>query len=350
MTAVKDTLSIPPIYSPFLPAIHRSHDRIQQRSSVWAHQWNIGSPQLRSHLVRHDIGTFAARVLPDGDEDVVQILADFIIWLFGVDDGMCEEGPLGHRPGELSASLSRLLRVAQQPSAPMLSGDPLAEGLRDLRRRLAEHASPYQLARWVEGTRAYFFSLIWEAHHRSHGTTPGLNDYALIRMYNGAATAAEPFLEIARGYQLHPRERHHPVVEALAEMAFLIIGWDNDIFSFHKEGRGPHFVMNAVRVVHATRPGSLSGALSQVISHRDRATAHFLRIGRDHAPELTHHQHRYARDLAAFIRGNQDWGISSDRYINPADPADLPSEFTTVPTDDSPDPLPIPAVRGWWRL
>lgn len=343
-------LAVPAIYSPFPSGIHPSHRRIQDSSTEWAHRSVIGSPRLRSQLVRHDIGTFAARVLPDGREEVVQILADFIIWLFGVDDGMCEEGELGHQPGELAASLSRLLRIAQEPQAPMLDGDPLAESLRDLRERLARHASPDQMARWVAGTREYFFSLIWEAHHRSHGTVPNPNDYALIRLYNGAATAAEPFLEIARGYALSPCERHHPVIEGLAEMAFFIIGWDNDIFSFHKENHGPHYYMNAVRVIQAAGAESLYDALSEVIAQRDRTTAHFLRVRDRSRRDLTPPQQRYVRDLGTFIRGNQDWAISSERYIHPSDPADLPSGFTAIPTDDRQESLPIPAVQRWWQL
>jgi hypothetical protein len=49
-------------------------------------------------------------------------------WLFAVDDGYCEEGEIGVRPGELAAALSRLLRVAQNSEDLMLLGDPLAEG------------------------------------------------------------------------------------------------------------------------------------------------------------------------------------------------------------------------------
>jgi hypothetical protein len=348
MTLPEQLLSVPPLYSPFTAAIHPQHDRIQARSVEWANQWCIGSTELRAKLVKHDIGTFAARILPGGDEEVAQILAEFIVWLFGVDDGMCEEGALGHHPGELSASLSRLLRVAQEPQAAMLPGDPLAEGLRNLSGRLAERATPGQMARWVTGTREYFLSLVWEAHHRRQGTMPSLADYALIRLYNGAASAAEPFLEIGHGYELSAAERHHPAVRALTEMAFFNIGWDNDIFSFHKESRGKSFYINAVRIVQGESRITLPEALWRVIAQRDRTTCHFLRVRDRNRADLTGHQHRYLDNLGSFIRGNQDWGISSARYLNPADPADLPSGFTGDPIDNEPEPLGIPALDRWW--
>lgn len=350
MSAIESTLSIPAVYSPFQPGIHPDHLVIQERSSDWAHRWQIGSDSLRSHLVQHDIGTFAARVLPDGDPQVVQILAEFIIWLFGVDDGMCEHGPLGYHPGELSGSLSRLLRVAQAPHSLMLTDDPLAEGIRNLRRRLNHYATPGQLARWIGGIREYFLSLVWEAHHRRCDSMPDLNDYALIRLYNGAATAADPFLEIAQGFELSPHERHHAVVEALAEMAFFVIGWDNDIFSFNKEKRGAFYYLNAVRVVHAANAISQQAALNEVISHRDHVTAHFLHVQDRYSQELTARQVRYIRSLEAFIRGNQDWAITSRRYTDSSNFTDPSTQFSTVPTDDPANPPPIPAIQGWWQL
>src|ERR1044071_8580067 len=95
MTTAKTPLAVPSIYSPFSPHVHAHHKRIQRRSIKWAHAWQVGTSDLRARLAEQDIGIFAARVLPEADEEVVEILAEFIIWLFGVDDGMCEEGDLG---------------------------------------------------------------------------------------------------------------------------------------------------------------------------------------------------------------------------------------------------------------
>jgi selina-4(15),7(11)-diene synthase len=185
---------VPPVFSPIPPAIHPRHESIDERTAAWATTFRIGSEQLRENLIAHDIGTFAARILPEGREEVVSILADFVIWLFGVDDGHCEEGELGRDPQSLVGELSRLLRVAQNPEVPMLTEDPLAEGLRDLRRRIDRAGTPGQIARWVDALREYFLSVIWEAAHRSKGTVPDLNDYTLMRLYDGATSVVLPLL------------------------------------------------------------------------------------------------------------------------------------------------------------
>jgi Terpene synthase family 2, C-terminal metal binding len=203
MTSCEQKLSVPPIYSPFPAAIHPRHDRIQARSVEWSQRWCIGSAELRAKLVQHDIGTFAARVLPGGDEEVAQIL--------------------------------------------------------------------------------------------------------------------------------------------------VIIGWDNDIFSFHKESRSSSFYLNAVSIVQARTGAPLAEALEQVVAQRDRTMCHFLRVRDRCTVDLTLRQHKYLKNLESFIRGNQDWAISSARYLNPADPANLPSGFTSDPIDDKAEPLGLPTLDCWWQ-
>ncbi|GAA0667182.1 hypothetical protein GCM10010193_18470 [Kitasatospora atroaurantiaca] len=345
-----DLTTVPPIFSPYSPAIHPRHEVIDRRTAAWADAFDIGSPELRSQLIKHDIGTFAARILPEGREEVVGILADFVLWLFGVDDGFCEEGELGSRPGELLGALSRLLRVAQNPEAPMLLEDSLASGLRDLRRRISAYGTAGQVARWVDALREYFLSVVWEAEHRSRGTVPDLNDYTLMRIYDGATSVVLPLLEMGHGYELQPHERDQTSVRAAAEMAYFIICWDNDLFSYHKESRTGRYYLNVIRVLEHAHGVTPDEALSTAIAHRDRVLCLFVRLcdslRRQGSPQLR----QYLDSLEAFIRGAQDWGISSLRYTTPDDPADLPEAFRETPTDDSQEPLDIPAIAWWWDL
>jgi hypothetical protein len=323
---------------------------IDAHTAEWAEEFAIGSPELRGRLVKHDIGTFAARILPEGREEVVTIAADFIIWLFGVDDGLCEEGEIGTQPGELIGALSRLIRVAQNPEAPMLVEDPLAQGLRDLRFRMDLHGTPVQVARWIDALREYFTSVVWEASFRSRGEVPDLNDYTLMRIYDGATSVILPLLEMGQGYELQANERDHTSVRALGEMAHFVIGWDNDILSHHKEHRAGGYYLNAVRVLgqeYGIRPGQ---ALVTAIGYRDRVMGLFLRMSQHLKATGSPQLRQYVDSLAHFIRGAQDWEITSIRYTTPDDPADLPSNFSDTPTDANPAALDIPAISWWWDL
>lgn len=343
-------LIVPPVFSPIPPAIHPRHAAINDATTAWAHAFEIGSPRLREKLVAHDIGTFAARVLPEGREEVVSILADFIMWLFGVDDGLCEEGELGHTPGELSGQLSRMLRVSQNPEVPMLGGDALAEGLRDLRRRVSRFATPAQETRWVDALREYFLSVVWESAYRSREAIPGLNDYTLMRLYDGATSVIPPLLEMGHGYELNPNERDSTAVRAAAEMAYFVICWDNDIFSYHKESRAQQYYLNVLRVLEHEHGVSPEEALRRAVAQRDRVTCLFLRLRDELAVTGSPQLRQYLENLGTFIRGAQDWGISSHRYTTPEDPAALPTTFRDTPTDDSDEPLDIPAIAWWWDV
>lgn len=343
-------LRVPPIYTPIPPAIHPRHAAVEAHVAAWAESFRVGSDELRARLLRHSIGTFAARILPDGREEVVALLADFVLWLFAVDDGLCEEGAQGRRPGELAAVLHRLLRVAQYPETPMLSEDPLAAALRDLRRRVSLYGTAGQATAWCNALREYFFSVVWEASHRSEGTVPSLEDYTLMRLYDGATTVVFPLIEMGYGYELPAHERDLPSVRAAAEMASFIITWDNDVLSHHKESRGDGYYLNVLRVLQQERALTPAQALDVAIDQRDRVMGLFLRL-RDHLEVQASAQlHLYLQGLGSFIRGSLDWGVTSHRYTTPEDPADLPTRFRDTPGTDSCEALEIPTVSCWWNL
>ncbi|WP_219664384.1 selina-4(15),7(11)-diene synthase [Streptomyces bambusae] len=342
-------MAVPPLFSPIPPAIHPRYAAIEAHTTAWAEAHRIGSAELRQRLVRHEIGAFASRVIPLGCEEVVQTLADFVLWLFGLDDGVCEESSLGQRPGDLSGALHRLLRVAQAPEAPLWLDDPLANGLRDLRRRIDRWGTASQAARWVGCLREYAFSVVWEASHRSANTVPDLEDYTLMRLYDGATTVVFPLLEMAHGYELPQQERDHRAVRAAEEMASFVITWDNDIFSDHKERAGEGYYLNVLRVLEAEGL-SHDKAMTAAIAQRDRVLCAFVRLV-DHLAEVGSPQLRqYVGGLKSFVRGSQDWGISSIRYTTPDDPAGLPMVFSDTPTDDRPEPLGIDAIAWWWDV
>ncbi|MFD9226076.1 selina-4(15),7(11)-diene synthase [Streptomyces sp. NPDC060064] len=343
-------LAVPPTYAPIPSAVHPNHAAIDARTAAWADTFDIGSQEWRSRLVTQDIGVFAARILPEGQEEVVSLLSDFVIWLFGVDDGYCEEGDLGDKPGELAAALHRLLRIAQNPESPMLTDDPLAEGLRDLTLRVSRCGTALQAGRWVDTLREYFFAVVWEAEHRAASRVPGLNDYTLMRLYDGATSVVQPFLEMGHGFELQPHERDSKAVRAASEMTSFITTWDNDIYSHHKESRGTGYYLNVIRVLEHEYALTPDEALTKAIAQRDRVMCLFLSLRAKLDDEGSPQVRKYLRGLSSFIRATQDWSISSLRYTTPDDPAALPSSFTDSPTDDSTDPLDIPSISWWWDL
>jgi hypothetical protein len=342
-------LMIPAMYSPFPFATHSAHAAINQRTSAWAQAIGLGSEELRNRLVKHAIGTFAARILPEGDERVVQVIADFIMWVFVFDDGCCEEGSLGEHPGELAGEVTRLLRIAQHPAASLKVEEPLAAGLRDLRRRVGKLGTPIQAMRWVHALREYGLGVVWEAHHRNQGTFPTFNDYTLMRLHDGAVPVVQALLELGRDRELGPEERDCQPMQAVCDIANFIISWDNDILSFHKESRGGRFWLNAIRVLGHERGLPLEEALRVCIAQRDQAIGLYLRLREYLARNGSTRVSTYLKALDSFIRGAQEWEITSIRYTSLEDPHLLPDHFINTPSNTSTQRLDMPSLAWWWE-
>ncbi|WP_431984117.1 selina-4(15),7(11)-diene synthase [Streptomyces qinglanensis] len=341
---MQQDLPIPPLYAPTPPTIHPRHAAIDQRTADWAHAFRIGSPQLRDQLVAQSIGTFAARILPEGREEVAQLLADFVLWLFGVDDGLCEEGALGKQPGQLSGELSWLLRIAQSPETPARTDDPLALGLRDLRRRVDAYGSPAQAARWVDTLREYVLSVVWEADHRARRIVPGLDDYTLMRLYSGATTVGLPLLEMGYDYELRSSERDHRAVRAATEMASMIIAWDNDLLSHAKERASGLYYLNVVRVLEHSGLCPPE-AVAEAVRQRDAVMLLFLRLREQLMPQASPQLRQYLLSLGHYIRAAQDWEVASLRYPNGP-----PVHLTDTPPQSDAASLEIAPIRWWWDL
>jgi hypothetical protein len=107
--------------------------------------------------------------------------------------------------------------------------------------------------------------------------------------------------------------------------------------------------INLIGVLTAGRETPRAQVLPEAIALRDRVMAQYLRL-RDHAlRSASPAARRYIAGLDAWIRGNLDWGMSSDRYRNPGNPADLPA----TPVSGTPtctDTSPIAGVTQWWDL
>ncbi|MFD5428690.1 selina-4(15),7(11)-diene synthase [Streptomyces sp. NPDC127084] len=335
-------LSVPPLFSPIAPAIHPNHSGIDVQTAAWAETFRIGSAELRDEPAGRSFGSLCARILPEGSDQVVSVLSDFMLWLSAVD-----EVPERHGADDMVGLLHRLVRVAQNPEAPMMDDVPLAAGLRDLRLRIDRFCTAGQSARWGDALREYFFAVVWEAAHLRAGTLPTLGDYTLMRLYHGATSVMLPLLEMGHAYELQPHERDHPSVRAAAESASFITTWDRDVFSYHQQrvGTGTEAGhLNVLRVLEQEQGLAPDDALGLAVRQRDRVMTLFLRLSERLAERGSPQLRQYLRGLACYVRGAQDWGLSSSPELLSV------FTFTDTPADDRHEPLDIPAIAWWWDL
>ncbi|KOU38675.1 hypothetical protein ADK53_12345 [Streptomyces sp. WM6373] len=335
----------PRLFCPLPGAIHPDHRQVEDGTRRWARGAGLDGLPGHEALLGHRMGELAARVLPGAGREAVQLLGDLVLWLFHVDDD-CEDGPLSARPAGLADRLNRLLYAAEHPGAELLPPDPVADAVRDLRRRTDASFGPQAGAAWLDGLRVYFLSLLWEAGQRTAPEYPGIESYALMRLRSGAVDVFLPFLEHAHGIFLTPAERHDPRLAALREMAAFLIGWANDLLSYRKESSRPGRRLDVVTLLRRDGAG-LSEAVSAAVGQYDRVMCRFLELGARAAataPALG----RYGAALHRFVRGFGEWELTSPRYGYRLGPHLLARAFADRPAPEAARPLGIPSLQWWW--
>ncbi|GAA0989841.1 family 2 encapsulin nanocompartment cargo protein terpene cyclase [Acrocarpospora macrocephala] len=355
-------MDVPSFYCPFPYAISPEAAEIDRRTVQWMDDFGLHRNRTqRDYLATQKVGYFASLTMPHGSGEGLQVASDQLFWLFTFDDMYCDEREDDSSLDELVQLLGKLARILEAPTARMLPGNPWAEGLRDIRRRLDLYATPVQTARWVEELRKYLFGLIWEAVNRSAKRIPRVNDYVAMWLNVTATAPSLMFIDISAGYEVSAAEMSTSRVRALTEMANALVGWDNDIISFNKEAfrkerYGYAELQNLVSVLAHQNDCSIPDALATAVAMRDRVMSLFLRLSdevkTDAGSELT----RYVHGLGEWVRGYLEWSMITDRYGDPRNPDDdltadriaMPRTWKDEPMDDSPDPLPVTAINWWW--
>lgn len=338
--------TVPHFYCPVPYAIHPAHRRLDARSIDWLTHFQLYEDDgQRQRLSGSLPGLLAALSTPEAREEPLQVVSDFLMWLYAFDDEYCEEGSLARRPAELAAALRWLLRVAEAPDGGVPHGDRYAAALLDLRLRLAGHATSSQLGRWLDALRAYFSDQVWCAELRVRHDVPDLENYVLLRLFNGSMGVTTVLPEVAGGYELSPCEIESPAVRALREMTCALVGWDNDIISYRKERERVHDGQNLLDVLMAERGYDLAAALTDAVAMRDRTMCRFLELRDTVRARASAALVRYLADLSWWVRANIEWGMRCRRYVEPeADRAITYAEAATAT-----GPLPMAALRWWWQ-
>lgn len=348
---------VPPFYCP-VPAIERPDaDEIDRASFAWFASLGAGDPDELDHLDRGRCGLVSAWGMPHGRPEVVRIAADIMYLAEGLDDTAFETGRMGRSPDEAMAFLTQLARVIEVPDTPLLTGNPWAEGVRDMRRRFGEFATPLQIGRWIAGWQRLFFGFGWEVSCRARRTIPTLDEYVQIRVL-GHTIGMEILTalnDVADGYELPATELNSLPVRALTEMNWMLISFDNDLYSYHQERLRHPNGLNFLDVAAHAWGCSPAEALPRVVAMRDRVMCLFLLLREQVRATASEKLCRYLDSLGQWLRANTDWGTTSDRYRKPLGPdsaphtwAALPTGYRAEPTDRTLAPIPIPVVVWWW--
>jgi Terpene synthase family 2, C-terminal metal binding len=305
------TTSLPSLRYPFPSAMNPHAASTDRQIMIWATHFGLLSP---SHESSPGYGWFAARAYPNAPANRLQIAADWMSWLFLLDDQIDETG-IGGQPARLAQLHARFLAILDGDT-PTRQDIPLAHALADLRTRMAEQASAPWMQRFRYHAVSYFAAMHWEATNRAERRIPDVATYCTRRPFTGAVESCFDLIVLVNQIRLPDSVRDHPAVQQLERMANNVICWSNDIFSAEKEAWHGD-THNLVLLLMNEERCSFQEALNRVATLHDAEVVAFGTQADQlslHGVPVSADLTQYVAGLRAWMRANFDWSLTAMRY------------------------------------
>jgi terpene synthase-like protein len=325
---------------------------VDEHASEWVKQRGLcQNDRIRAKLAHADVGDLVCRFFPYGTEQALKTIAKFHCFGFAFDDVV--ETAAKDRLSAVTDQHFGMVRMLEAPNCTVLANDPYARALREITGELAALGLPAAYRRWTEMGCGFAAGVVWAAVHRQAGSVPNPDTVSTIRPLDaGSFSYGIGLMELAGGFEVAEQDLGRPEVGLLADIASVILPWDNDIQSYHMEVERNVENINLVTSLVQHNHLDPAHALVQAIRMRNQAMWCYL----EHRDRLElvpgAPLQRYVAGLDHLIRGNLDWGNATSRYITkPADNSRLSlCEQPTREIDghDLTEPLDLPSIRWWW--
>ena len=302
---------------PFPTTIHPQAEIVSERSMRWlaAHKLYLNKHNF-DQLARAKPVFLIARLHPKVSVDMLELLADWYLWLYALDDEYCDDEAWYRRPSNQTKSLISLVQVLETPQAVVTDENRFVPALRELMQRIGECASPTQMARWLAAVQEYFLGLLWEATLRAEGSVPDFDEYVSMRRISGAIPACQTLIDITAHYEISAAEWNQPNLRTLSNLAADISCWDNDILSYAKEkltGRGSS--LNIVSTLARLHKCAAPEAAKIAVELRNEHVTKFQQLATQWAQNSSAEARQYLSALKYWMRGHLEWTLTSSRYL-----------------------------------
>ncbi|GAA3690304.1 hypothetical protein GCM10022267_91060 [Lentzea roselyniae] len=343
---------VPGIYCPVPATCPSSGSDLDRAALDWLRQFNVCDEAWLDSMEQARPLQLLAAACPAGITDRLRMVGDLWMWAFAFDDAFFDGGVLTGDPGGACIMLRPLMRVLEAPYERSEEATGWEAALRDVRMRLEECGSPTQLNRWAAAARDMLFSFACEAAVVQQSRGLGLREYLTHRMDSSGAKHHLLLVDFTYGYELSTDSLADHVVRAATEACCVLLGMDNDLFSYDRERAvEADATLNSIDIVATEFGLSPEEALTKTLDIRNRIMTDFLDstalIRQRGDANLAH----YAQNLAQWVRANIDWSRTTRRYREhiPRDGRSLAVPDIQVGGRFAADPR-RPVVWWWERL
>ncbi len=244
--------------------------------------------------------------------------AKLIAWLFERDNKLdSRKETISTSPEAIVAKDKRFRQILLNS----LEGDPISFSERALQDLFLDisHATIEENRSLVKKFDQYFQSNEKEARYRMQKKQPSINTYQEYRVYNSAVQVYEEFMGIVQNHKLSEEERENIEYIRAMNLAALIVGIHNDLFSVGKESE-EEYPENLVLLKMGAKGISFRSAIGEVINEVNGMISDFNDLSADLLLGNPHYAESIER-MKNLIDGNIVWSEETDRYKG------LPSKF-----------------------
>ncbi|MGW7104329.1 terpene synthase family protein [Streptomyces sp. NPDC054838] len=348
---------LPPFYCP-LPRdlVHPEAKQVEARAVEWVDSFGLyPDPVERAWGLATHSADFTCRIIPEGEVEALLLFAEWNYWANAVDDWQ-DSGSEEVGTGAVVEHGVRLLRTIENPGASLLPDGPMTRALVDLVSRTHAVLSPFELRRFIEGTRDWLLGAAWRAARAEAGAMPGLNDFAAMGPLANGTRFSLTWSDVARGHRLPADVLNSPALTALTDAAGFIVSADNDLFSYDKDDHLEPREVNLVNVLAHQEDCSPAEAVPLAVALRDRVMVLFTTLLAQLSARADPQLNGHLTALGHYVAGCIAWQSRAPRYASPRNRYELPSQdagfairYADRPSSFAAGPPDLPAIASWWQ-
>ncbi|WDO11217.1 terpene synthase family protein (plasmid) [Streptomyces murinus] len=362
-------VEIPPLYVPFECTLNPGGPALEKKTLAWmaAHGLTLDAQQ-QAVLKNYNLTEGHCLTYPYVPGPMTQLMHDWDIVGCVFDALVLETPPVSQDLGLATEVIVKLLKKMEGPAGPEPEDHPIVRLLADIAHQVGDLAGPMAQRHWNEAQRKH-----WLAHLHQRGLAlarrqPSIDHYAYLRQLTVCGDGVFQGVALIRGFDLPAAQAANPHVRALTEAASLLLGWDNDLYSYGMDYAGttpsqptdPYSEINLIHVVQHAHGCSLAEALQHAVGLRNQAMGLFVRLGEALPPDTDPAIRTYVSDLGIFVCASIDLhrSPSTHRYRTAAHTTpegatirvSHASTITSTPPPGTFDPLTLESTRWWYDL
>jgi germacradienol/geosmin synthase len=321
---------LPTFYTPHPARLNPHLDGARVHSKAWGRRFDMieGSGIWdETDFDGMDYALLCAYTHPDADQDMLNLITDWYVWVFFFDDHFLDTFKrTGDRAGAKTYLERLLLFMPSEGPITETPTNPVETALVDLWNRTTPLMSRDWRQRFITTSEGMISTPLWALTNIADNRVANPIEYMTMRRDSGGALWSANLIEVATRAEVPARVAGTRPLRVLRESFADAVHLRNDVFSYQREVEDEGEVTNAVLVLEAFLGYDTQHAAETVNDmitsrlHQFENTffTEFPLLCEEHGLDPTDRARVliYAKGLQDWQAGCHEWHLRSTRYMN----------------------------------